>query len=321
MIGIDVGKTTLAATHVDPLTGAVCWALTVPNTSIGIARLLAKTPAGTPWVVEPTGRYSQTVAVHAAARDQVVLLAQPKRAKAFLAALSPRAKTDRLDSLGLARYGLAVSLRPYPIKPPLMDQLDQLLVARTGIARAVAQLRQQQDALPEAAAHLATAVAGLQTQRTALDAAIALRAADLPAVAQLDRVPGIGPVIAAALASCLTAKAFPTPDSFVAYIGLDPRVHDSGAHRGQRALSKQGNAELRRLLYLAAQANLRVVASPFREQYDRERAKGLSITAALNAVARKLARVCWSLVRHHASYDPNLVYQQRSLTAPSEILP
>ena len=321
MIGIDVSKATLAATRLDPLTGAVCWELTVPNTPIGIARLLAKTPAGTPWVVEPTGRYSQTVAVHAAARDQVVLLAQPKRAKAFLTALSPRAKTDRLDSRGLARYGLAVSLRPYPLKPPLMDQLDQLLAARTGIARALAQLRQQQDALPEAAAHLATAVAGLQTQRAALDAAIATRAADLPAVAQLDRVPGVGPVIAAALASCLTAKAFPTPDSFVAYIGLDPRVHDSGAHRGQRALSKQGNAELRRLLYLAAQANLRVVASPFREQYDRERAKGLSSTAALNAVARKLARVCWSLVRHHASYDPNLVYQQRSLTAPSEILP
>ena len=86
-----------------------------------------------------------------------------------------------------------------------------------------------------------------------------------------------------------------------------------------RRLTKQGDGELRRLLYLAAQANLRSRNSPFKAQYERERAKGLSSTAALAAlcaVARKLARLAWSLHKHGSTYDPNRVHQQNQrLTA------
>jgi transposase len=84
----------------------------------------------------------------------------------------------------------------------------------------------------------------------------------------------------------------------VAYIGLDVDKRESGKRKGERGLTHQGDAELRRLLYLCAQANLRIQDSPFRQQYERERAKGLSSTAALCAVARKLARLCWSLHKH-----------------------
>ncbi len=88
------------------------------------------------------------------------------------------------------------------------------------------------------------------------------------------------------------------------------RVRQSGKKSGQLGLSKQGEAELRRLLYLAAQASLRAKDSPFKAQYERERAKGLSSTAALCAVARKIARLSWSLVAHGTSYDPQRVYKQ-----------
>jgi hypothetical protein len=41
------------------------------------------------------------------------------------------------------------------------------------------------------------------------------------------------------------------------------------------------------------------------ERYAREQAKSLAKTAALNAVARKLARVAWSIVTHGTQYDPH----------------
>jgi transposase len=132
----------------------------------------------------------------------------------------------------------------------------------------------------------------------------------LQAVQQLQKVPGIGPVIAATLVSRLSARSFSHSDQFVAYCGLDVRVRQSGKKSGQLGLSKQGEAELRRLLYLAAQASLRAKDSPFKAQYERERAKGLSSTAALCAVARKIARLSWSLVTHGSSYDPDRVYKQ-----------
>jgi transposase len=137
------------------------------------------------------------------------------------------------------------------------------------------------------------------------------KAPELQAVKELQKVPGIGPVIAATLVSRLTARSFSHSDQFVAYCGLDIRVRQSGQKSGQLGLSKQGEAELRRLLFLAAQASLRAKGSPFKAQYERERTKGLSSTAALCAVARKIARLSWSLVAHATAYDPERVYQQR----------
>jgi transposase len=78
----------------------------------------------------------------------------------------------------------------------------------------------------------------------------------------------------------------------VAYVGLDLRVSQSGQRRGQFGLSEHGDAELRRLLYLAAMSAANSTHDPtFAERYAREQAKGLTKTAALNAVARNLATV------------------------------
>jgi transposase len=314
MLGIDVSKATLATTLLEEPDGRLRWRRVVPNTPGGVQQLLAQTAPSCPWVLEPTGTYSTQVARHAQAAGRTVLVAPPRRAKAFLAAVRPRAKTDRLDSDGLARYARAVPLRPYPLKAEPMEALDQLLAARKGISQSLSRLRQQRTTLPAAQDALDGAIADLTARMRALDHRIATTApaAAGAVVAALDGVPGIGPVTAAAVASCLASKQFGHPDQFVAYIGLDVRVRDSGTRRGRRALSKQGDAELRRLLYLCAQANLRHrdPDNPFHTQYARERAKGLSSTAALNAVARKLARTCWSLHRYGATYDPTRVTRQ-----------
>jgi transposase len=109
----------------------------------------------------------------------------------------------------------------------------------------------------------------------------------------------------------LLDKQFTRPDQFVAYVGLDIRVHQSGQRHGQFGLSKHGDAELRRLLYLAAMAAASSTRDPpFAERYAREQAKGLAKTAALNTVARKLAKVAWPIVTHGTSYDPKRVDSQ-----------
>jgi transposase len=314
MLGIDVSKASLEATWRDPRSTAIAWRQQVPNSPAGIAALLARTPPGGPVVLEPTGRYGEPVARAARAQGRPVLLAPPRQARAFLFACQPRAKTDRLDSAGLALYGLRQALRPYPLREPALETLHQLLAARRGLSRSLAALEQQRLALPDAAAALQPAVQALRAQRAALDRDLAQRLQHDPALApaqRLQAVPGIGPVVAAAVTACLQAKRFTHPDQFVAYVGLDVRVHQSGRRQGRRALSKQGDAELRRLLYLAAAAASRGRQDPtFAARYARERAKGLPSTAALNAVARKLARVCWSLVTHGTTYDPARVETQ-----------
>ena len=312
MLGIDVSKETLTGALLSAADRRLCWEVSVPNTDQGIVQLLRRTPPSDAWVVEPTGVYSRRVVQQAHAAGRQVLLAQPKRAKAFLAAVQPRAKTDRVDSRGLALYGLSAVLRPFPITSEAMERIEQLLAARKGISDSLARLRQQRAVLPHAAAPLTAAITALEGQQRAVDRQMSEARTVLPVVSALQEIPGIGPVTATAVAVCLTTKPFAHPDQFVAYIGLDTRVRESGQQQGRRALSKQGDGELRRLLYLCAQANLRSrdPENPFKAQYEHEKAKGLTTTGALCAVARKLARTCWSLVAHGTRYEAARVHHQ-----------
>jgi len=310
MVGIDVSKDSLSVCSWDASRGQARWAGELPNSEVGVKLLLAQTSPREPWALEPTGRYSELVARLGIAQGRQVLLAPPRAAKQFLASVAPRAKTDRLDAQGLARYASSVPLKPFRLKEEAMERLSQLLGARRSLALSLGTFRQQLQALPQAREHLRAASADLGERLRALDREIAARARREPAVARLQKVPGIGPVSAAALAIRLKTSSFASYDQFVAYTGLDLRVCESGERRGRRVLSHQGDAELRRLLYLCAQASLRAKGSPFAQQYERERAKGLASTEALCAVARKLAKVAWALVRFGAEYDPDRVYRR-----------
>lgn len=314
ILALDVSKDTLATTC-DRRQGSLreqdC-----PNTPAGVQRLLRNTPPDCCWILEPTGRYGNLAVDLARAAGRTVLLADPRRAKAFLQSSPDRAKTDRLDSRGLAEYAAARPLPLYPRPNPVTERTRQLLSARKGLSLALSRLNQQRAALEHAAAVLEPACAALKEQLREIDTQLAALVQDpdhteeLGAATRLDAIPGIGPVTAAAAASCLQSRVFGHPDQFVAYLGLDVTVRESGKRKGQGEISSRGDAELRRLFYLAAQANLRSKHSPFRQQYERERAKGLPHPGAICAVARKLAKVCWSLVKHGETYDAERVYVQ-----------
>lgn len=357
MLGVDVGKDELYGTWRDRETEKVRWHGSVPNTAAGIRQLLRRAPES-PVVMEPTGRYGEQLIRAAQAAGREVYLAPTKKAKAFLWSVQSRAKTDRVDSAGLALYGLRGRLRPYILPSDDVDEVRQLVAARRGLSQSLSALKQQAMALPRAAATLAPAIAALTQQIKTIDrqlqqlsteptpvqvtqardatgtpapssAAVAAEPASTPATGEmvapaapppspvlaaartLRTMPGVGPVVAAALAACLAEKQFTHPDQFVAYLGLDIRVHSSGRRKGQFGLSKQGDAELRRLLYMAALSASRSARDrTFATRYAREQAKGLSKTAALNAVARKLAKVAWSLVAHNSTYNPTRVDHQ-----------
>ena len=317
MLGIDVSKDRLVCALFDPRTERFCWEKSFPNTPTGREQLLCLTPTTAPWVLEPTGRWSLAVARDAQAAGRTVLLACSKKAKAYLASRQTRAKTDRLDSRGLAEYAnsrpASQPLRPYPVRRETLEHLHQLLTARRGLTEASTALKLRLAELPYAAAALQAAIAELEQQRKVLDRQIARLTADRQAFPELERllaVPGIGPLTAATLLSRLQAGTFERADAFVAYVGLDVGIIASGKRKGERGLTKEGDAELRRLLFLCARSTVRSEQSPFRAQYERERKRGRSATAATNIIARKLARICWSVVRHGTPYDPNRIYQQ-----------
>lgn len=80
------------------------------------------------------------------------------------------------------------------------------------------------------------------------------------------------------------------------------RVRDSGQARGRRKLTKQGDPELRRLLYLAAMTARRSPA--WAGFYPRYLDRGLKSTQALTILARKLARIAFAILKNGTDYVP-----------------
>ena len=119
-----------------------------------------------------------------------------------------------------------------------------------------------------------------------------------------------GAVTAAAVASRRTSRRLEAADQFVAYVGRDIGVMQSGPRNGQRGRTKEGEAAWRRLFSRCAQSTVRPPSRPFRERYAREVARGRKHPAARCLIARKLARTGWSLVAHEKDFDAERLFKQ-----------
>jgi len=109
---------------------------------------------------------------------------------------------------------------------------------------------------------------------------------------------GIGAVVAATiLAESGDITRFPGPGEYAAFCGLDPSVKDSGdSIRGVSHISKRGSPLLRWALYISAPTMLSKHRD-FARIYERHINRHKGHRFALIAVAHKLARVIWRLMK------------------------
>ncbi|OYT20900.1 MAG: hypothetical protein CCU26_04155 [Nitrospira sp. UW-LDO-01] len=116
-----------------------------------------------------------------------------------------------------------------------------------------------------------------------------------------------GPWWALSLTTTLERVPFRKANAFGAFIGLDPRAHDSRPKAGHRRLSKRGPAEWRRLLFNAAMSAIQTTSwKPLDESY---RTHGWITTAALVILALKIARAVGSIHHYRTTFNPARITQ------------
>lgn len=113
---------------------------------------------------------------------------------------------------------------------------------------------------------------------------------------RLMSLPGVGAVTAIGLLAAIgDIRRFKTPRHLVGYLGLDPRVRQSGNEPAKHGrISKQGPGEVRGLLVEAAWHAART-AGPLHAFHQRIAARRGSNIATV-AVARKLVIIAWHLL-------------------------
>jgi transposase len=124
-----------------------------------------------------------------------------------------------------------------------------------------------------------------------------------PVSQRLAGVPGIGPLVATAIAATLPdPTVFRSGREFAAWLGLVPRQNSTGGKTRLGRTSRQGNAYIRRLLVIGAQSALfcskATKANPWIQALLAKRPR-LVVAVAL---ANKMARIAWVLMARHTTY-------------------
>jgi transposase len=298
-LGIDVAKDQLVVRN---------WAdperrITVENDPRAIRAWLRRFHGPVRIALEPTSTYHLACVDEAFKLGIEVYLVGPRQLAHYREAVGQRPKTDPDDAYLLARY-LAHEghqLRRYQPRSRQEQQLWTLLKRRGALVQIRQQLEQSLTTAKVPAKGLFRELAGV-IERLERRLKELVRALGWWADYQRCRsIPGVGAVNAIALTGAYHRGEFANADAFIAYLGLDVRVRDSGTFKGRRKLTKRGEAELRRLNYCAAKPSR--CHRRFDAYYQNQLAKGLSKTAANVILGRKLARIAFSLIRNQQFFD------------------
>jgi transposase len=124
---------------------------------------------------------------------------------------------------------------------------------------------------------------------------------------RLRLIPGIGPISALTiLAEAGDLRRFSHHRQFLKFCGFDLATEQSGQFRGLSRLSKRGNARLRAVFWMAASVAVRMRENSFRAKFERymrsDPGSADRKRKAYVAVAAKIARVAFALIRSGADY-------------------
>src|SRR3954470_19488908 len=128
---------------------------------------------------------------------------------------------------------------------------------------------------------------------------------------RLMTIPGVDVTVAMAITSAVgDFSRFASPNKLVSYLGLNPRIKQSGGQPASHGrITKQGRAHARGMLVEAAWVAVKT-PGPLRAFFERVRARrGMQI--AVVATARKLAVLCWHMITRGEDY----AFARPSLTA------
>jgi transposase len=131
-----------------------------------------------------------------------------------------------------------------------------------------------------------------------------------PKCQRLMSVPGIGPLISTALVAAIdSGEAFDRGRDLAAWLGLVPRQYSTGGRSILGRISKRGSRYLRTLLIQAANVLLMRPHNWPRYSFGdwlKTASERLHRNKLAVALANKLARIAWSVLRHDRTFDTHL---------------
>jgi len=268
-------------------------------------------------VLEPTGVYHEALVYALHESGFKILLVNTGKAKKYAESINATHKTDKSDALMLANYGYAQchQLALWQPEAPEVRELKVMIRRLDALEKDLQREHNRQEATrvslssDRVAQSLQAMIQTLMAEIKRLTQDIDNHINRFPALkrnrALLESIKGIGPVMSRELVYLFAAKQFKNAKQAAAYLGLIPRLRESGTFKGRTMLSKVGSARIRAKLYMAA-----VCASThnpdIKAQKKRLLKAGKVKMQAIGAAMRKLIQICFGVIKHQTEYQPRL---------------
>lgn len=185
-------------------------------------------------------------------------------------------------------------------RAPLIKRLDELMVGELPISQRA--LRLIEDLRDE--------WADLDRRIKAYDDELAALTREDEMARRLATVPGIGGINATALLAAVgDGSAFSRGRDLAAWLGLTPRQHSTGGKTKLLGISKRGSSYLRTQLIHGARAAMAHFANKLTPMgaWVRQLLARAHPNVVVVAIAAKLARIAWAVLRHGRDYEHQAV--------------
>lgn len=266
------------------------------------------------WVVmEATGIYHEGLAQYLHGLGYRVCVMNPAQIAHYASSQLQRVKTDKVDAKLIAEYGARHqdALRAWHPEPPAIRRL-RALVRRLQDLQEIEQMERNrldvadasvQDSIRSVLQHIERQITETrQAIQDHIDSDPDLRGKrDL-----LTSIDGIADKTAALLLAELgDPLQFTSARAIVAFAGLNPRLQDSGNHKGHVRISRIGSSRLRAGLYMPAVVSMSHNAA-ISALAKRLRARGKAGKQIVCAAMRKLLHIAYGVLKSGRPFDPKL---------------
>lgn len=304
--GIDVSKDTLEVAFL-PLGKTE----TIDYDEAGVERIVEIVTAATVdlVVMEATGGLEIRLAARLVQAGLPVAIVNPRQVRDFAKSLGILAKTDRLDALVIARFGIATQPEVRQLRDDAARALFELMGRRLAVVKMLVseQNRLKQAEFKEVRRRITRHIRFLQKELDDIEAELARQMKASPhwkvTSDLLQTTPGVGATTATALICHLPELGRLNRKQIAKLVGVAPLNNDSGKHKGRRSI-RGGRATIRRLLYMATLAASRfnpVISTHYRHLLD----EGKETKVALVACMRKLLVILNAMVRDGRPWNPS----------------
>ena len=283
------------------------------NRALGFNKFRKLVNDGDHCVMEATGPYYLSLAQYLYEQGVKVSVVNPLQIKHFVRMRMVRAKTDKKDAMMIALYGQSEKPGLWQPNEKHVMQLQQNHTAIEGLLKQSTMVKNQMEAfsnLPDNDKEIMKVLKALLKTIKMKIAKLEARMLEIvtghygSTFYSLKTIPGIGTKTAIILIAITNNfKKFNDIKKLSAYVGLAPRVYESGTSvKGSGHITKMGNKYLRKLLYLCSWS-----AKKYNDQcksmYERLSAKGKPERVIKTAIANKLLRQAFAIGSTLGEYD------------------